>query len=112
MAFSCPCVVEIKPQKIKVFFGSFILVDGENACFILRHLQAELCKPFFQELQHHPGFFFHLKQDDKIIGIPDVVHLSDHHFLDFQRHPKIENVMQIHVGENRRYQTAVKRQEN
>jgi hypothetical protein len=65
-------------------------------------LQAELRQPFPKLFQEPLGIRFALKPHHQIVRVADNNHLPARHFPPPCFHPKVENVVKIHIGQQRR----------
>lgn len=66
-------------------------------------LQPELRQPFPKLSQEPLSFRPVLESDHEIIGVADHDHVPLRHFLAPDLCPQIENMMQVHVRQQRRY---------
>ena len=67
-------------------------------------LRQTLSKLFEKTLGFRPAFEAH----HKIVGVADDNHIAPSHFLTPSLYPQVENVMQVHVGEQRRYHCSLR----
>src|SRR5690242_5476620 len=79
--------------------GSVRAEFPHTARFLRMQLQPEFPQAFLK-LSHEPlGVFAVLKADHQIISVADHHHLPARNLLSPGFYPKVENIMQIHVGE-------------
>ena len=85
------------PPPLPVSFGKLPELDQPR--LFRMQFQTELGQPFSKLAEKAFGFCPAFETYHKIVGIADDNHLAHSHFLAPGIYPQIENVVQVHVGE-------------
>jgi len=81
----------------------------DQSCFVRMQFQTKLCQPFSKFFQEPFSFYSVLKAHHQIIGVTNDNHIASRRFLAPDFNPEIEDVMQVHVGEQRRSHCSLRR---
>jgi len=74
--------------------------EGNQPCLPLVQFQPIFRKPLPEHPGHPLSVLSILKAGDEIIRVADEIHLSTHPRLHHRLHPFVEDVVQVHVGQD------------
>lgn len=104
-----------KRKRLRLSLSTFlpsnrrVPTEFDQPRLLVVDFQSELPQPFLKIDQKLLGDFLMLKPHDKIVGITHDNHIAARHFLPPCLNPKIEDVMQVDVRQERRNYCPLRR---